>query len=61
MSAEYELHDDDGSNRLEVEETEVTGEATRGGRGWLEGRCMMESRRSVEDGQDKEDDEEEAN
>jgi hypothetical protein len=61
MSAEYELRDDDGSNKLEVEETEVAGEATGGGRGRLEGCCVMESRRPVGNGRDEEGDEEEAN
>jgi hypothetical protein len=53
--------DDDGSDWLEMEETEVAGEATGGGRGRAEACCVMESRRTVGNGRGDEDDEDDAN
>ena len=61
ISAEDEPSDDDGSNKLEVDETEVAGEAVGRGRGRVEEYCVMESRRTEGNGRDDEEDEEEAN
>jgi hypothetical protein len=56
-----EPSDDDGSDELEMEETEVAGEATGGGRGRAEVYCVMESRRTVGNGRGEDDDEDDAN
>jgi len=52
---------EDGSEKLEIEETDVAGEETGGARGRGMACSVMESRRTVGNGRDDEDDDDEGN